>query len=165
MNIEAVAKLMELMQASTLRVLEVEQEGLRVHMENQSSAPLSPAAPIPAAAPVSAPAAVPAVAPASAQTPSEPAAQASEPAADGQPSEAFISANKQIRSEMVGIYHDLKDKKARIGDTFKKGESICIIEAMKIMNEIVAEEDGEILWCAVNEGDGVEYGQLLFVYK
>lgn len=167
MNIEAVAKLMELMQSSTLGVLEVEQDGLRVRMENaleplmKTQQVAAPSAAAPAPAPLTAaaspsvpvPTAVPVPAPVAEPTPGE------------APSEEFISANKQIRSEMVGIYHDLKDKQVKVGDTFKKGESVCIIEAMKIMNEITAEEDCEILWVAVNEGDVVEYGQLLFVYK
>ncbi len=165
MNIEAVAKLMELMQASCLSAMEVEQDGLRVRMENNGGVIGGVSAPAPAAT-APAPAAVvkPAPVPAQQANVAVPAPISSEPAS-GAPSEEFISSNKQITSEMVGIYHDLKDKKVRIGDTFKKGESICIIEAMKIMNEIVAEEDCEILWVAVNEGDVVEYGQLLFVYK
>ena len=166
MNIEAVAKLMELMQSSTLGVLEVEQDGLRVRMENALS-PLMKTQHV--AAPAAAPSPAPLTAAADPSVPAPPAvpvaAPVTEPTPGEAPSEEFISANKQIRSEMVGIYHDLKDKQVKVGDTFKKGESICIIEAMKIMNEITAEEDCEILWVAVGEGDVVEYGQLLFVYK
>ena len=53
-------------------------------------------------------------------------------------------------------------KKASPGGTVKKGDVVCIIEAMKCMNEIQAEEDGEIVEVLVKDGELVEYGQPLF---
>ncbi len=73
---------------------------------------------------------------------------------------------KDILSPLVGTYHDLEGaKKVSIGSKLKKGEALCNIEAMKLMNEIVMPEDGEIVWMACAEGDTVEYEQLLFRYE
>jgi|GEM_PF-2730619 len=73
---------------------------------------------------------------------------------------------KDIFSPLVGTYHELEGtKKVSIGSKLKKGAPLCNIEAMKLMNEIVMPEDGEIVWIACSEGDTVEYEQLLFRYK
>lgn len=73
---------------------------------------------------------------------------------------------KDILSPLVGTYHELEGtKKVSIGSRLKKGDPLCNIEAMKLMNEIVMPEDGEIVWIACAEGDTVEYEQLLFRYK
>jgi acetyl-CoA carboxylase biotin carboxyl carrier protein len=73
---------------------------------------------------------------------------------------------KDILSPLVGTYHELEGaKKISIGSKLKKGDPLCNIEAMKLMNEIVMPEDGEIVWIACSEGDTVEYEQLLFRYK
>ena len=53
-------------------------------------------------------------------------------------------------------------KPSPIGDTVKKGDVLCIVEAMKLMNEIIAEEDGVIAEICVENGQVVEYGQPLF---
>ena len=73
---------------------------------------------------------------------------------------------KDILSPLVGTYHELEGtKKVSIGSKLKKGAPLCNVEAMKLMNEIVMPEDGEIVWIACSEGDTVEYEQLLFRYK
>lgn len=75
------------------------------------------------------------------------------------------SRGKEIVSPLVGVYHKLSDgKDVKIGDKLKKGDIICMVEAMKLMNEITMPEDGEITWVACEDGDSVEYGQLLFNY-
>jgi acetyl-CoA carboxylase biotin carboxyl carrier protein len=51
------------------------------------------------------------------------------------------------------------------GDAFEEGATLCILEAMKLMNEIVAEEAGVIREVAVSNGDSVEYGTVLFYYE
>ena len=76
-----------------------------------------------------------------------------------------ISKGKEITSPLVGIFHGLSDgKEVKIGDKLKKGDIVCMVEAMKLMNEITMPEDGEITWVACEDGDSVEYGQLLFNY-
>ena len=75
------------------------------------------------------------------------------------------SRGKEIVSPLVGVYHKLSEgKDVKIGDKLKKGDIICMVEAMKLMNEITMPEDGEITWVACEDGDSVEYGQLLFNY-
>lgn len=76
---------------------------------------------------------------------------------------------KKIVSPMVGTFYvsSSPDKPAfvKIGDKVKKGQTICIIEAMKLMNEIESEHDGEIAEILVDNEEMVEYGQPLFLIK
>ena len=70
---------------------------------------------------------------------------------------------------MVGVFYAAaspdEEPFVSVGDKVKKGDVLCIIEAMKLMNEITADSDGEIVQvCAENE-QVVEYGQTLFVIK
>jgi acetyl-CoA carboxylase biotin carboxyl carrier protein len=104
-----------------------------------------------------APAAVPAPAPA---TPVAESAPASAPAA--------ISGDT-ILSPMVGTYYasPSPDSPAfvKAGDTVRKGQTLCILEAMKIMNEMDAEYDCKILETLVQDGEAVEYDKPLFVIE
>ena len=76
---------------------------------------------------------------------------------------------KEIKSPMVGTFYSKQspDKEAfvKVGDKVKKGQVVCIIEAMKLMNEIEAEFDGEVVEVCLNDGDAVEYGKPLFKLK
>ena len=76
---------------------------------------------------------------------------------------------KEIKSPMVGTFYSKPspDKEAfiKVGDKVKKGQVVCIIEAMKLMNEIEAEFDGEVVEVCLNDGDSVEYGKTLFKLK
>ena len=71
-----------------------------------------------------------------------------------------------IRSPMVGVFYAAPAENAApyvaVGDRVKQGDTLCIIEAMKLMNEIIAEQDGEIVDRCVANGDVVEFGQTLF---
>ena len=97
-------------------------------------------------------------APAEAPAAAVPAAPAEEPA-------PAASKGKEITSPLVGVFHSLSEGKAvKIGDKLKKGDIVCMVEAMKLMNEITMPEDGEITWVACEEGGSVEYGQLLYNY-
>lgn len=73
---------------------------------------------------------------------------------------------KLVTSPMVGTFYSsaAPDTPAlvEVGDTVKKGKVVCIIEAMKLMNEIECEYNGEIVECLVKDGEMVEYGQPLF---
>lgn len=76
---------------------------------------------------------------------------------------------KIIKSPMVGTFYSKpspdKDSFVKVGDVIKKGQVVCIVEAMKLMNEIESEFDGEIVEVCVNDGDVVEYGMSLFKIK
>lgn len=104
------------------------------------------------------------------RAPSEPAVQAVEPGvSQTTPTEqAPVDFNRaqEIKSPMVGVFYaaPAPDAKpfAEVGTQVKKGDVVCIIEAMKLMNEIVAEFDGEVVDVCVRNGDVVEYGQTLF---
>ena len=76
---------------------------------------------------------------------------------------------KEIKYPMVGTFYSKPspDKEAfvKVGDKVKKGQVVCIIEAMKLMNEIEAEFDGEVVEVCLNDGDAVEYGKPLFKLK
>lgn len=76
---------------------------------------------------------------------------------------------KIIKSPMVGTFYASsspdKDPDVKVGDKVKKGQVVCIVEAMKLMNEIESEFDGEIVEICVNNQDMVEYGTPLFKVK
>ena len=90
-------------------------------------------------------------------------ATAAEPAAVQAPAP---SAGLVIRSPMVGVFYaaPTEDSEPFIkeGDRVKKGDTLCVIEAMKLMNEIPAEQDGVITGILVKNGQTVEYGTPLF---
>ncbi|MDP4109201.1 MAG: acetyl-CoA carboxylase biotin carboxyl carrier protein [Bacillota bacterium] len=76
------------------------------------------------------------------------------------------SGYKEIKSPVVGVFYSAPSEDAEpyvgVGDKVKKGDVLCIIEAMKLMNEILAEEDGEITEICAENGQVVEYGQTIF---
>ena len=93
-------------------------------------------------------------------------AAAAEPAAAQSPAP---SAGLLIRSPMVGVFYaaPTEDSEPFIkeGDHVKKGDTLCVIEAMKLMNEITAEQDGTIVEICAQNGQAVEYGTPLFRYE
>ncbi len=91
-----------------------------------------------------------------------------EDAQETQPSAAqqdYIS----VRSPIVGVFYastaENADPYVAVGDTVKKGQTLCVVEAMKLMNEITAEEDGVISEVCATNGQVVEYGTELFRIK
>ena len=74
-----------------------------------------------------------------------------------------------VKSPIVGTFYRAPDPGAKpfaeVGDIVRKGQVLCIIEAMKLMNEIDAECDGEIMKCYVENGQPVQYGERLFAIK
>lgn len=80
-------------------------------------------------------------------------------------SPAGTADSREITSPLIGMFHELPDGKAvKVGDRLKKGEVVCMIEAMKLMNEILMPEDGEIVWAGVKDNSMVEFGDLLYRY-
>jgi len=74
-----------------------------------------------------------------------------------------------VKSPMVGTFYSKPSPKAesfvKKGSKVKKGDTLCIIEAMKLMNEIESEYDGEVIEILVKDEEMVEYGQALFIIK
>ena len=84
-------------------------------------------------------------------------------------SETVASAKsnlREVKSPMVGVFYAAPEENAEpfvsVGMPVKKGDTLCLIEAMKLINEIVAEEDGTIAEICVRNGQVVEYGTVLF---
>mgnify|MGYP002533655677 CR=1 FL=1 len=97
--------------------------------------------------------------------PAMPAAPAAAPVAAADAGADFNAA-KMVTSPMVGVFYASPSPTdppfVTVGSKVKKGDVLCIIEAMKLMNEITAEEDGEIIDICATNGSVVEYGQILF---
>lgn len=108
------------------------------------------AGPVATAAPAPAPAAAPAPAPAPAPTPAE-----------------DTSNLIEVKSPMIGTFYRRpspdKDVFAEVGDVIKPGDTVCVIEAMKLFNEIEAEVQGKIVKVLVDDNSPVEYDQPLFL--
>ena len=93
---------------------------------------------------------------------SAPASNGSAPAA---PAENFI----EVKSPMVGTFYAAPspgaDPFVKVGDKIKKGDTVCIVEAMKLMNELPAEVEGEIVEICVSDGEAISYGQVIAKLK
>ncbi|MCR5466506.1 MAG: acetyl-CoA carboxylase, biotin carboxyl carrier protein [Lachnospiraceae bacterium] len=77
---------------------------------------------------------------------------------------AEAPAGETVKAPLLGIFHGRTQEGAvKIGDTVKQGETLCAIEAMKMMNEVTSPKDGVIADILASEGALVEYGQPLFV--
>lgn len=81
----------------------------------------------------------------------------------------LVEEGNIVKSPMVGTFYSKPSPNAdayvSIGDNVKKGDVLCIIEAMKLMNEIESEFDGEVVEILVKDGEAVEYGKPLFRIK
>ena len=149
-----IRKLAELMEQKDLFEVEIEEEGKRVHVVR--------GAPRIAAAPMAHPFAAAAAA--------APASPAGSGAPAGAPAPAArASRGVEIVSPMVGTFYRSPGPDAApfvdVGDRVNKNTVVCIVEAMKVMNEIKAETDGEIVEILVQNGEPVEFGQPLYLVK
>ena len=160
MNLEVIANLIMLMENSTLSTLEVESNGMRVRMETQRGWGQEQSMTQMPKALAQMPTQGLHAAPQSDDTTAALQEEAETVQTQGAP-----IGHREITSPMVGTYHELKKNPVKIGTKLKAGDPVCILEAMKVMNEIVAEEDGVVSWVACQEGDMVEYGQLLITYQ
>lgn len=130
------------------------------HLKLKKGADLDDLRGLMASLPTAAPAyAAPAAAPAVAAGASTPAAPAAAPAAEG----------TEITSPMVGTFYRKPAPDApnfvEVGSTVSVGQTLCIIEAMKVMNEIKAEKSGTICALVAEDGNPVQYGDVLFRIK
>ncbi|MCG3175953.1 MAG: Biotin carboxyl carrier protein of acetyl-CoA carboxylase [Candidatus Omnitrophica bacterium] len=147
MNIKEIKEVIQLMNENGLSEIELEKEGLKIRLKKGPSGAIEPvivrevaSAPQPQARTVAQEAPVKAAAPA--------------------------AERRAVRSPMVGTYYASPAPDAapyvQVGATIDVGQVVCIIEAMKLMNEIKSEVRGKVVEIAVNNGDPVEFGQVLF---
>ena len=147
--------LVQLMNQNDLAELSLEEEGRKVRLRKSNAFQPKTIASAPAAAAASS-----ASAPAKGGAPAAPAASEKAPRADGV---------VEVLSPMVGTFYRASSPEADpyvdVGDAVKEDATLCIIEAMKVMNEIKAEMEGTIEEILVSNGEAVEYGQPLFLLK
>ena len=155
MDLRKLKKLIDLVQESGIAELEITEGEEKVKIVKGGAVSVSPGAVAPAPA-VAAP--VPALAAAAA--PATPAAAAPAEPAAGQ--EGHV-----LKAPMVGTFYRSSSPDAKafveVGQPVKEGQTICIIEAMKLMNEIEADASGTVKAILVENGQPVEYGQPLFI--
>jgi acetyl-CoA carboxylase biotin carboxyl carrier protein len=169
MNQKEIKELIELLVEKDITEFELERGDMKVHVKRGGSttpivhvAPtISAVQPLPVAAMPPAPAGSPA--PQTATQPATPATPASPAASAVGPSDADLYI---LKSPIVGTYYEAPSPGTppfvKVGDTVKEGQVLCIIEAMKLMNEIEAEVSGVIARMLVANGSPVEYGMPLF---
>ncbi|MGB0991278.1 MAG: acetyl-CoA carboxylase biotin carboxyl carrier protein [Akkermansiaceae bacterium] len=146
MDLKEIRKIVELMNEHELSYFHLEEEGVNIKLKKGADIVQVAQAAMPAAAPAAAPA------PASA-----PSAEAAAPAAP---------AGDEITAPMVGTFYASPNPESpafvKVGDTISVGQTLCIIEAMKVMNEIKAEQSGTITAIVANDGEPVQFGDPLF---
>ena len=146
-ELDEIERMLDLMDERDLEELEVEREGLRIRLRKRprGGVPARPA-PVPAEAPAAPP-----------------------PAGGGAGGEAADEGLRLVKSPIVGTFYRAPEPGARpfveVGSTVRKGQVLCVIEAMKLMNEIDAEHDGEILEVFVEDRQPVQYGEKLFAIR
>jgi len=161
MNLDDIKQLLELVREHDLTEFELEQDGLKMRVRKAGQdVVVTHAAPAPghhvvhhAPAPVAMPAA-PVAAPAASAAPA--------PVDEGTPLAV-------IKAPIVGTLYRAAEPGARpfaeVGTMVKKGQVLCIIEAMKLMNEIESEVDGEVVGVYVDNGQPVQFGDRIFTIK
>ena len=146
MNIKKIQELVEIMNDNGLTQVEIEQEGSKIKLSKTASGDLQQ---IISAAPTAAPVA-------------QAAAPAAAPAAEAPAASNLI----EITSPMVGTFYRSPapdaDSYVEVGDTVHKGDVLCIVEAMKLMNEVKSEHEGKIVEICIDNAEPLEFGQVMF---
>lgn len=148
MDVRKIKKLIELIEKSDIAELEIVEGEESVRISRNSPAPMMVAAPVTAAAPAAAPQA-------GFTTPAPTAPEA--------------PAGETIDSPMVGTFYEAASPTSpafvKVGDSVKVGDTLCIIEAMKMLNQIESEKSGVIKEVLVDNEQPVEFGQPLFIIE
>ena len=156
MNSDEIKEILELMRQHELEEFELERDGLKIRIKKQGTVTSFPASAVPPV--TSVPTAVSATA-----NPVQPAASTTENAESAEIPGIELAV---VKSPIVGTFYRASEPGApsfiEIGDTVRKGQVLCIIEAMKLMNEIESEVSGEVVDIPVSNGQPVEYGEVLF---
>lgn len=154
MDLRKLKTLIDLVSESNVSELEITEAEGKVRIVK--SAPAGFAAPVTYTMGAAAPAA-----------PAAAVAMAAEVAAPVAPPAVAEPAGHVVKSPMVGTFYRASSPGAKpfveVGDAIKEGETICIVEAMKILNEIEADKSGTVTQILVENGQAVEYGQPLYV--
>lgn len=156
MDIRKVKKLIEMLEESAIDEIEIHEDKDSVRVSRNLNTPVA----------VHAPAAAPAR---EIQAAAQPSSAAAEPPQAPEPAEAEEPEDNIVRSPMVGIFYEAqapgKPSFVDLGQTVAKGDVLCIIEAMKIMNQVESEKAGVVSRIMANNGEPVEYGQPLFIIR
>jgi acetyl-CoA carboxylase biotin carboxyl carrier protein len=162
-DLNELKQLLDLVREHDLAEFEIEHEGLKLRVRKSANGTSLVALPAPAASAL----AIPAVMAPSAVAAATAAAPAAAPAPDNAADAEIELA--VIKSPIVGTFYRSPEPGAgpfvEIGTTVKKGDVLCIIEAMKLMNEIDSEYDGEVANIYVENGQPVQYGERLFAIR
>jgi acetyl-CoA carboxylase biotin carboxyl carrier protein len=161
MDLDRIKQILDLVREHELSEFEIEHDGLRLKIRKDANGAHVATLPAPVSAvilpPVTATPIPPALATASGPTP------AASEATEGDLELAVV------KSPIVGTFYRSSEPGAasfvEVGSTVKKGQVLCIIEAMKLMNEIDSEHDGEIVNIYVENGQPVQYGERLFAIR
>ena len=164
MDIKDIQDLIKLVNRSTLTEVEIEEGEFRMKIRRKAAEnKVIYAAPQPVVqqAPI---AAAPAPAPAEPAAPAKPAAAAPAPEAPAAETNANLL---EFKSPMIGTFYRSSSPEAdafvKVGDVVSKGQVLCIVEAMKLFNEIESEVEGKIVKILVDDSQPVEYDQPLFL--
>jgi len=161
MTLDEIKQLIEFIKGQELTEFELEQDGFKIRIKSGQPQQVVAMPHLSAAMPMMA-AAVPSMAPAAAAPTA--GAATSGPAAADDGGELCI-----VKSPIVGTFYRAAEPGAKdlvsVGDTVRKGQVLCIIEAMKLMNEIDSEYDGEITSIYIENGQAVQYGERMFAIK
>ena len=159
MDLDQLKKILDLVREHELAEFEVEHEGLRLKVRKNAAGTLMtvPAMPSVVQQPI-----------AHAPMPAAPVASSAPPSAAPLAEDSEIEL-AVVKSPIVGTFYRSAEPGAgsfvEIGSTVKKGQVICIIEAMKLMNEIDSEYEGEVVNIYVENGQPVQYGERLFAIR
>jgi acetyl-CoA carboxylase biotin carboxyl carrier protein len=159
MTLDEIKHLIEFLKEHDLSEFELEQDGVKIRIKSGHHNHHVVAVPQMQTMPMMAPASIPGAPPVAQVAPAAAAAAADE---DG--GELAI-----VKSPIVGTFYRSAEPGAKpfvsVGDVVRKGQVLCIIEAMKLMNEIDSEYDGEITSIYIENGQAVQYGERLFSIK
>jgi len=164
LDLDQLKQILDLVKEHDLAEFEVEHEGLRLRVRKNGAGAFGISGPTPSLPPhvaaVAAPVAATPVAATAGPAPAQP------PEADVAEAEIELAI---VKSPIVGTFYRSSEPGAatfvEVGSTVKKGDVLCIIEAMKLMNEIDSEYDGEITNIYVENGQPVQYGERLFAIR
>jgi oxaloacetate decarboxylase alpha subunit len=156
MNLKEIKELIEMLKNTDISELEIERSGVKIRLRKGGDVTFHPAMPRMEYPPTAI------IAPS--------VAEPELPAAEKVVAAAPVPANQvKVTSPIVGTFYRSsspdKPPYVEVGDMVKKGQVLCIIEAMKLMNEIESEASGKVVQIAVENGQPVEYGQPLFIIE